>query len=74
MPSLSTTGSFSTLWRWRIASASASVVPIGAVTRSRAVINADTGCVTSSSKRRSRFVRMPTSTPSPSVIGTPLMW
>ena len=52
----------------------ASVVPTGAVTRLRAVITSETGCVTSSSKRRSRLVRMPTSTSSASMIGTPLMW
>ena len=68
-PSASTTGSFSILCRWRISSASSSVVPTGAVTRLRAVISAETGCVVSSSKRRSRFVRMPTRRPSPSVIG-----
>ena len=44
-PSASTTGSFSILWRCRIASASSSVVPTGAVTRSRDVISAETGCV-----------------------------
>ena len=70
-PSASTTGSFSTLWRWRISLASSSVVPTGAVTRLRFVISADTGCAVSLSKRRSRFVRMPTRTPSASVIGTP---
>ena len=70
-PVASTTGSFSILLRWRIASASSSVVPTGAVTRFRLVISAETGCEVSVSKRRSRFVRMPTSTPSSSVIGTP---
>jgi hypothetical protein len=39
MPSASTTGSFSILWRWRISSASSSVVPTGAVT-SRAASSA----------------------------------
>ena len=34
----------------------------------------ETGCATFRSKRRSRFVRMPTSRPSSSVIGTPEMW
>ena len=43
-PSASTTGSFSTLWRCRISSASSSVVPTGAVTRLRAVMSAETGC------------------------------
>ena len=70
-PSASTTGSFSILLRWRISSASASVVPTGAVTRLREVMSAETGWSTSFSKRRSRLVRIPTSTPSPSVIGTP---
>ena len=37
------------------------------------VISAETGCEVSVSKRRSRFVRMPTRTPSSSVIGTPEM-
>src|SRR5919201_1818236 len=73
-PFSSTTGSFSILWRWRISSASRSVVPTGAVTRLRDVIRALTGCITSGAKRRSRFVRMPTSVPSALVIGTPLMW
>ena len=63
LPSASTTGSFSILFRWRISSASRSVVPNGAVTRLRAVISAETGCVVSFSNRRSRLVRIPTSTP-----------
>ena len=73
-PSASTTGSFSILWRCRIASASASVVPWAAVTRSRDVISADTGCDASGAKRRSRLVRIPSSFPVSSVIGTPEMW
>ena len=44
------------------------------MTRLRDVINAETGCVASFSKRRSRFVRIPTRTPRSSVIGTPEMW
>ena len=63
-PSASTTGSFSILLRPRIASASGKVVPTGAVTRSREVMSAEIGWSTSFSKRRSRFVRIPTSTPS----------
>jgi hypothetical protein len=70
-PSASTIGSFSILCRWRIASASSSFVPTGAVTRFAEVISAETGCVTSFSNRRSRLVRIPTSTPRSSVIGTP---
>ncbi len=62
-PSASTTGSFSILCRCRIAFASSRVVPTGAVTRSRAVISAETGWPVFDSKRRSRLVRMPTSTP-----------
>ena len=64
-PSASTTGSFSILLRREdLARPRSSVVPTGAVTRSRDVMSADTGWSTSCSKRRSRFVRMPTSTPS----------
>ena len=70
-PSGSTTGSFSILCLWRTERASSSVVPTGTVTRSLAVIRSETGRDVSSSKRRSRFVRMPTSRPSSSVIGTP---
>ena len=73
-PSASTTGSFSILCRCRIAFASSRVVPTGAVTRSRVVISAETGWRVFDSKRRSRLVRIPTSTPSSSVIGTPEMW
>ena len=72
-PSASTTGSFSILWRCRISFASSSVVPTGAVTRFATVISAETGWRTFDSKRRSRLVRMPTSTPASSVIGTPEM-
>ncbi len=74
LPSASTTGSFSILLRWRISSASARVVPAGAVTRLRLVIRAETGWARSSSKRRSRFVRMPTRISFSSTIGTPEMW
>ncbi len=52
--------------------ASSSVVPSGAVTRPLLVMTADTGRVVSSTKRRSRLVRMPTSR-RPRVIGTPEM-
>ncbi len=70
-PSASTTGSFSILCRCRISLASSRPVPTGAVTRLRAVISAETGWRRFDSKRRSRFVRMPTRMPSSSVIGTP---
>jgi hypothetical protein len=53
--------------------ASSRVVPTGAVTSFAFVITSDTRRESSSSKRRSRFVRMPTSRPS-SVMGTPEMW
>ena len=55
-------------------SASSSVVPTDAVTRPSDVITAETRCETSFSKRRSRFVRIPTSRPPSSVIGTPDTW
>jgi hypothetical protein len=46
-PSESTIGSFSILCRCRISSASRSVVPCGAVTSPRSVINSETGRVSS---------------------------
>ena len=72
-PSLSTSGSFSMRYRWRIALASSSVVPTDAVRRCSAVMNSVTGRSKSapSQKRMSRLVRMPTRRPSASVIGTP---
>ena len=48
-------------------------VPTGAVTRFSRVMTSTTRRDRSSSKRRSRLVRMPTSRPD-SVIGTPEMW
>ena len=72
-PSASTTGSFSILWRWRMPSASSSVVPSGAVTRPSLVISSETGRSGSRWKRRSRFVRMPTRRPRSSVTGMPEM-
>ena len=72
-PSASTTGSFSILWRWRMPSASSSVVPSGAVTRPSLVISSDTGRSGSRWNRRSRFVRMPTRRPRSSVTGMPEM-
>ncbi len=73
-PAPSTTGSFSILWRCSNSLASSSVVPTGTVTRFVLVIRLAIGCCVSSSKRRSRLVRIPTSLPAPSVIGTPEMW
>ncbi len=72
-PSSSTTGSFSMRCRARMARACSSVVPGGAVTSRSFVITCATRRVWSSSKRRSRLVRMPTNFPS-SVMGTPEMW
>ena len=71
MPSLSTTGSFSIRCWARIASASSSVVPIGAVTSPSLVIAAEIGRSRLDSNCRSRLVMMPTSRPAPSTIGTP---
>ena len=73
---LSTTSSFSTLWRCRISRASSRVVPTGTVIRSSLVITSATACWVLVSKRRSRLVRMPTRRPSllpSSVTGTPEM-
>ena len=58
---------------WSTALASSSDVPTGAVTSPAAVMKSDTGRSKSapSQKRMSRLVRMPTSRPSGSVIGTP---
>jgi len=69
----STTGSFSIRCLARMACAVSSVVPTGAVISSLRVMTSVTRSVWSSSKRRSRLVRMPTSLPS-SVMGTPEMW
>ncbi len=73
---LSTTRSFSTLWRCRISRASSRVVPTGTVIRCSLVITSATACWVLVSKRRSRLVRMPTRRPSllpSSVTGTPEM-
>ncbi len=69
----STTGSFSILCFARITLADSSVVPTGAVMSRDRVMTSETRCASSSSKRRSRFVRMPTSRPA-SVMGTPEIW
>ena len=50
---------------------SASVVPTGAVIRLSLVISSRVRCSGRAPNRRSRFVRIPTSTPSGLVIGTP---
>ena len=70
-PSRSTIGSFSIRCRPRIACASSSVVPTGAVTRPSRVIASSTRIVEATPKRRSRFVRIPTSRSSSSTIGIP---
>ena len=74
--SRSTTSSFSTLWWCRISRAASSVVPTGTVNSGSRVMTSEMARLTFVSKRRSRFVRMPTSRPSllpSSVIGTPEM-
>ena len=60
-------------WRFRVSWACASVVPTGAVTSFSCVMTSETRRSRRSSKRRSRFVRMPTRRPA-SVMGTPEMW
>ena len=70
-PPASTIGSFSTLCRRSSASASAEDTPTGAVTSGSGVITARTRREWSVSKRMSRLVTIPTSTPSGSVTGTP---
>ena len=67
-----TMGSFSMRWRARMALASSSVVPTGAVIRFSLVITSPIWRLSSVSKRRSRLVRMPTRRLF-SVMGTPLM-
>ena len=70
-PAPSTSGSFSILcWRSR-ASASGLDTPTGAVTSGIRVITSRTAREWSASKRMSRLVTMPTSTPSALVTGTP---
>ena len=54
-------------------SACSSVVPTGAVTRCSVVIRSATCIASSRQNRRSRLVRIPTSCPCESVIGTPEM-
>ncbi len=58
-------------WRCSIVLAWSRVVPSGTVTRSSLVIRSPIRFSRSSSKRRSRLVRMPTRCPSESVTGTP---
>jgi hypothetical protein len=70
-PPSSTTGSFSIRCLPRIRSASSSVVPTGAVISPCFVIASATGRSRLRSNWRSRLVRIPTSRPSVSTIGTP---
>jgi hypothetical protein len=70
-PLSSTSGSFSTLCRRSSASASALDTPTGAVTSGSGVMTSRTRRVWSVSKRVSRLVTMPTSTPAGSMTGTP---
>src|ERR1019366_7716408 len=71
LPARSTTSSFSMRWRWRSSFACSSVVPGGHVTRFSFVMRSEIGRSMRVSKRRSRFVRMPTSLPRSSTTGTP---
>ena len=71
LPFLSTIGSFSILCVIRIFFASSRVVPSGAVIRFSFVITYLICFEKSVSKRKSRFVSIPTSLPLSSVIGTP---
>ena len=74
LPFLSTRGSFSTLERIRIFLASSRVVPAIAVTSlSLGVITVEMGTEKSVINRISRLVRIPTSVPSASQMGTPLI-
>jgi len=50
------------------------VVPTGVVTSGMGVITAEISWSLSVSNRRSRLVRIPTSVPAASVMGTPEMW
>ena len=72
-PASSTIGSFSMRCCQRMSLACSRVVPSGAVTSGAFFITRSIGWSWSSTKRRSRLVRMPTSLPSPSTIGTPLI-
>ena len=72
--SLSTIGSFSTFEPMSMLFASSSVVPTGAVTRWSFVITLEIGWSRLVTKRRSRFVIMPTRRIPSSTTGTPEMW
>ena len=72
-PAWSTSGSFSTLCRASSASASSLATPGGAVTSGIGVITSVTPTPWSATKRMSRLVTMPSSTPSAPVTGTPEM-
>ena len=73
-PFASIIGSFSTLLFLKIFSASSSVQPFGAVISGALVIFSPTSVAVSVSKRRSRLVKIPISTPLSSITGIPLMW
>src|SRR4051794_11777480 len=70
-PASSTSGSFSTLCRPSSRMASSPEVPTGAVTKGIGVMTSRTRRVRSVSKRRSRFVTMPSSRPDSSTTGRP---
>ena len=61
-------------WRPSMTWAASSVVPTGAVTRPLEVMTVETGSSLRATKRRSRFVTIPTRWPAPSVTGTPETW
>ena len=74
-PAPSTSGSFSTLCWAKIAIASSGSMPTRPVISGIFVMTSRTyvdGFSKSETKRMSRFVMMPTSTPSPSTTGRPL--
>ncbi len=71
-PASSTSGSFSILCVDSRAIACSGSVPTGAVTSGIRVMTSSTRRVGSDSKRRSRLVTMPSSTPASSTTGSPL--
>jgi hypothetical protein len=72
-PASSTSGSFSILCLRSSSSARSGSTPTGAVTSGIGVITSRTSRFWSVSKRMSRLVTMPTSTPSASTTGAPEM-
>ena len=70
----STIGSFSTLFPAKILAASSSVQPFGAVISGIFVITSPTFLSKAFSKRKSRFVRIPSKVLFSSTTGTPEMW